>query len=278
MNKLTKAMNNSNQNRGNNILQIIILLLLIIVSIFVFVDKRDSGEKKPEEEESIYQEPPRDCRQEYDQLLQEKYNSIKDAGEAARRFLKDFDFEEQCSECCDEIRKMEAEFVNMESLFNNVDNDIPEDRYCSFISMVKANDNVFSGSSYEAVRKTWEYLKDEKKYYYLRERLNLIEESDIMPYLVDFAIDLAKARYDKWDVVGRECYILNDRLEEFSIVEGLFAKRGVCIVHVAMKGAKWYNRNRIGYVEYQVEGTLNILTSCDVSFSRGSHKLICEEN
>lgn len=271
-------MNNSNQNRGNNILKIIILLLLIIVSIFVFVDKRDSGEKKPEEEESIYQEPPRDCRQEYNQLSQEKYNSIKEARDAARSFLLDFNNEEQCIECCNEIREMEDEFVNMDNLFSNVDNSAPKNRYCAYIKMVESNDNVFSRSSYEAVRKTWEYLKDEKKYYYLRERLNLIEESDIMPYLGDFAIDLAKARYDKWDVVGRECYILNDRLEEFSKVEGLFAKRGVCIVHVAMKGAKWYNRNRIGYVEYQVEGTLTILTSCDVSFSRGSHKLICEEN
>lgn len=265
-------MDNSNQRRGNSIIQIIVILLLIVLSLFVFVPRCDSD--KNTNSESQEQEPSRDCRQEYNQLSQEKYNSIKEARDAARSFLLDFNIEEQCFECCDEIRKMEDEFVNMDNLFSNVDNSAPKNRYCAYIKMVESNDNVFSRSSYEAVRKTWDYLKDEKKDYYLKARLNLINENDFKPYLIAFAKDLAISRYGGRGmvVVDKGCYILNVDLEDIYQVEGKAAKRGVCTVHIEMKGGLvgW----RKGYVEYRVEGQLYISPSeCNVRFSKGHHEL-----
>lgn len=264
-------MKNSDQNRGNNIIQIIVILLLIILSVFVFVRKCDSSKKTEPEQPT---EPCRDCRQEYNQIIQEKYYSTQDAIKAAQNFLLDFNIEEQCIECCDEIRKIEAEFTCMDSLFSNVDNSVPKDRYCAFFSMVKSNDNVFSNSSYETVRKTWEYLKDKERGKYVRERLSLINENDFKPYLIAFAKDLAISRYGGRGmvVVEKGCYILNVDLEDIYQVEGKAAKRGVCTVHIEMEGGLWGWRK--GYVEYRVEGQLYISPSgCNVRFSKGHHEL-----
>ena len=235
-----------------------------------------SSKDNPTPDTLFGNKPSRDCQQECNQLLQEKYYSVEEALSATRDFWSDFIDEEQCSECRDEVRKMENEFLNMDNLFSNIDRKDPEDRYCAFLSMVKSNDVTFSRSSFEAVRKTWEYLKEEKKDEYLNERLSLIDEDDFKPYLMDFAKQLAMSRYGKRKmvVVDSECYIINNQVKEISVVEGKCAKLGACTVHVEMKGNFLHLGWRTGYVEFSVEGVLGISESgCDVFFSKGNHEI-----
>lgn len=264
-------MKKANQNHNSSIFQMIVLLLL---NLSLFVCSCDSGKNtntlfEPQKNSK----PTRDCRQEYNQLSQKKYYSISEARKASQSFLSDFNIEEQCYECCDEVRKMEAEFANMDILFSNVDNSMPENRYCAFCYMVKSNDNVFSRSSYEAVRKTWEYLIAEKKDDYLRERLNLIEEDDFKPYLINYAKELASEWYGGGGPSGwivKDWYILNNEMEGVMPVDGKAARKCACTVHINMEGAMGLGL-RSGSVDIWVEGVLGIGTDCNVFFSKGAY-------
>ena len=219
--------------------------------------------------------PSRNCQQEFNQLVQKKFYSTGEARSAALDFLCEFN-NGQYPECIEQVRQMDDEVAEMEKLFADVADNRPIDRYCAFCSMVKSNDYTFSRSSFESVRKTWEYLMDEKGDDYLRERVNLIDENEFKPYLMSFAKDIACERFgSSWVMTSGGCYILNNQLEEVTPVDGKAAKRGVCTVHVSMEGALFGLRK--GYVEIQVEGILGVSDSgCNVFFSKGNHRIVHE--
>lgn len=217
----------------------------------------------------------RDCRQEYNQLSVEEYHDLYDAKTAMRSFLADFDDKSECFDCCGNVQQMEAEFANMDNLFSDVDLKMPKEQYCAFVTMVNSNSSRFSGSSFEAVRNTWAYLVKEKKDYYLRERLDLIDQSEFTPHLISFAKELAEDWYGGGGPTGwvvKNSYVLNNAMSPVNEVEGVCAKRCSCTVHVDMEGAMGLGL-RSGSVEILVEGTLDISGSgCNVVFAKGGYE------
>lgn len=252
-----------------------IALLPVFIALLMGCDRSSTG---------ITSEPPKpqNCQQAYKQLSTKEFHSLQEAKTATRDFLSKYKGDEKCSVCYDIAEQIESEFVIMDNLLLNIDNSSPKQRYCDFMSMVNTNKKTFSSSSFETVRKTWNYLVAEKKDTYRKERLDLIDEKEFKPYLMQMAKDRALEWYGGrlLVVVDEDCYILNDELVELYGVEGKAAKRGVCTVHVAMQGYFKDKKNgnkrkldvgRIGAVEIRVEGTLKLSDSnCNISFAEGS--------
>ena len=119
----------------------------------------------------------------------------------------------------------------------------------------------------------------------MKERLDSIDEDDFKPYLMNYAIDLAKTWYRKFNVVNLGCEILNDEVD-VNVVEGKNEKRGFCWVLVEMEGKgfkrggnfeKWFpkvvdKRRRRGTFKIGVEGTLKVSeTNCNLVFYKGNY-------
>lgn len=222
---------------------------------------------------------PQDCQQVYEQLSTTEFHSLQEALDATSNFLTEFD--DQCPVYAN-VRSLQTKFNEMNQLFLDIDNGTaPKQRYCDFISKVKTDGNMYKSSDIEAVRSTWNYVVNEKKQEYMRQRLESIDDEEFMPRLKNYVLDEVKRWYPKFRV--EEGYVLNERMEDMSVVEegGKLAMRGACIVHVEMKGdrnklgEKWFPRideryRKVGYVEVWAEGTMRLSDSnCDVKFSRG---------
>lgn len=250
--------------------------------LIVFVALLMMGNSCKKQDKTI-SNPQVSFSQEYDELTTKEFHSLREARLATSDFLSTYYDEENDSECYKKVEQMEIEFAKMSDLFMNVENSAPKQRYSDFLSMVKSNDKVFSGSFFESVRSTWSYLVAEKKEAYMKERLDMVDEADLQSYLMTYAKDLAMDWYggQNWVVVDKECYIENGELEDLYMVDGKVAKRGTCVVYVKMEG-KWHknkkgeNRRfdvgREGAVEIWVEGTVTLSESGRVVFSRGGKK------
>lgn len=253
----------------------VLALLPVLTAVFFISVCSSCGSRNTSEPDSLLGiKPSRNCQQEYDQLIAKKFYTLREAKSATLDFLAYFTEDGQCPECCEKVRQMEGEFIVMDDLFSNVENSGSRNRYCSYIQMVRANGDRFSRSSFEAVRKTWKYLTDEKSDLYMRERLNLIDKNDFTSYLVGYAKDLAVEWYGGGGPAGwivKDWYILNNEMGDVVQVDGQAAKRCSCTVHVNMEGAMGLGL-RSGSVEIWVEGTLGIAaSSCEVFFSKGGY-------
>ncbi|MBQ6304969.1 MAG: hypothetical protein IJK78_00230 [Bacteroidales bacterium] len=219
--------------------------------------------------------PSRDCQQEYMQLSIKEFHSLNEAKKAVRDFLNEFEDNAQCSECITNVKQMETAFFGMDNLFSNIDNSLPKDRYCAFKSMV--NSNGFSGTPYETVRLTWNYLVEDKKETYIKDRLEAIDENDFKPRLMKYAREIAEQAWgNRFDVMDCEVY----GEVEVSIVDGKMAKCGTCNkVGVYMegnflpkgRGKRFRERFRKrATVYFKVGGTLKLSESnCEMVFDRG---------
>jgi len=225
------------------------------------------------------------CREAYNELSTKEFHSVKEARDAAKEFLSKFADKEQCSDCYDKAVQMNSEFIAMDDLLSNIDKGGADDDYCAFMSMVKSNNKTFANSKFETVKLTWNYLVGDLKASYMKERLDSIDEDDFKPYLMNYAIDLAKTWYRKFNVVNLGCEILNDEVD-VNVVEGKNEKRGFCWVLVEMEGKgfkrggnfeKWFpkvvdKRRRRGTFKIGVEGTLKVSeTNCNLVFYKGNY-------
>ena len=254
--------------------------LPVLTALFFIGVCSSCGSGNNSKQDSLFdqnQKPARNCQEEYNQLATKKFYDLQEARSAVSDFLSAFNIEGDCAECCDKVRQIENEFVDMANLFSNVDNSAPTNRYCAYLQMVKSNEGRFSNSSFETVRKTWKYLTDDKSDSYLRERLALIDEDEFKHYLIDYAKELAEEWYGGGGPSGwivKDWYILNNEMGDVVKVDDKAAKRCSCTVHVNMEGAMGLGL-RSGSVDIWVEGTLGIAaSSCNVFFSKGGYNKI----
>lgn len=238
----------------------------------------------------------KNCQKEYEQLSTTEFHSLQEADSTIGVFLSKFDGKKKCVEYCDKVKQMGEEFNTMSNKFSAIDNSLPKKQYCAFISMVNTNDNTFSTSSFNAVKKTWDYLVTEKKETYMRERFDLIDEDELGDHLMEYAIKVANRVGDNWRVIKDGCYIINNDIEIERDVENKVVK-GNCTVCVLMeKRMPWwwefvggvieiffprvgnivahvvetFGRNVSAAVMIEVEGALEVSeSSCNVDFSRG---------
>ena len=224
------------------------------------------------------------CNQEFNDFVAKEFNTTEEARKTISEYLSAFINETQCFECCEMMRQIEAEFVEMDNLFSIVDGNTDKNRYCAFAQMMKSDGDRFSNSRFETVRKTWKKVTDEKNDIYAKERLDLINEDDFRNEMLKFAEDLATEWYGKggkktgWHVCGSS---INGKMEIVS-VEGKPAKRCTCEVKVDMKGnliqKEGTLRNAIqrkGSTVIRVEGTIEIDSSdCSLFFEEGDYDQI----
>lgn len=212
------------------------------------------------------------CKQDYSQLSVMEFHSLDSANLAMDAFLNEFNGNERCSEYCTKVTQMKNMFGEMRDLFSDVDGNLPKDRYCAFVSMTKSNNDSFRDSPYETVRLTWNYLVRKKKDIYAEERLDLIEESEFGPKLVNYAKELARQMFGTQFNIVR-VLIANGEIKT-DIVDGRMAKRGACIVYVHMEGkfspVDCLKRHTI--LKYSVEGTFKLSESdCQLVFAEGDY-------
>lgn len=219
----------------------------------------------------------RECQQEYDQLSTTEFQSLLEADTAIGLFLSKYEGKKKCLEYYSKAEQMRQDFSTMRNEFFNIDNNIaPKDRYCAFFSLVNSHNDTFSNSDFEAVRNTWNYLVNDKKVTYMRDRLNAIDYNEFVPHLKKYVLKEVSRWYPKFKVV--DSYVLNEQMEEMSVVEegDKLAMKGVCIVHLELLGNRmpwagdWIPR-KTGFLEVWAEGTMRISddSNCNVSFSRG---------
>lgn len=211
------------------------------------------------------------CQQDYEQLSMTEFHSLSEAQKAIGDFLSKYEDSKRCTEYCDKVRQMKVEFEGMEKLFTNIDNSDPEQQYCEFIATVNSKGESFSKSSYEIVRKTWNYLENEKKDAYLRKRLDKIDDNLFKSYLESYAVDIASRLCgSKYSV--DDYYTLKEQIETtLDETGGELKKIGSCIVHVDMVKERFLLPDKWGYVEIRVEGAMSISDfNCKPCFAKGS--------
>ena len=213
-----------------------------------------------------------------------EFHSLSEAKTVIDDFLSRYEDSKKCAEYCDQVKQMKNEFADMDHLFSDVDDSDPEQRYCEFLTMVNSNKTAYSHSNFETVQKTWNYLVEEKKVVYQRERLDLIEEDDFKPYLVESAIASASRRKPGFRVNGY--YLLDDQVT-ISLEEngGKLSKKGSCTIGVEMIGncfSNWGfidNFRRTAYLEIVAEGCIKVSEhNCYGSFSKGHVEVVQESN
>lgn len=219
------------------------------------------------------------CQQDYEQLSMTEFHSLSEGLEAIGDFLSKYDNSKRCSEYCDKVKQVKTEFMDMEYLFSDVDNSDLEQRYCEFVAMVNSNKTTFSHSNFEAVQKTWNFLVDTKRVVYQRERLDLIDENEFKPYLLDLAREKASRWKRDFDVI--DYYIIHEQVKT-SVVEtgGNLKKQGSCTVHVDLVGnllpdGYFESYRRTAYLDITVEGSMKISDSnCETSFAKGNVSIL----
>lgn len=226
------------------------------------------------------------CQQEYSQLSVMEFHSLDSANLAMGAFLDEFNGNKRCLEYCTKVTQMKNMFGEMRDLFSDVDDNLPQDRYCAFVSMTKSNNSAYRECPYETVRLTWNYLVGKKKDIYAKERLDWIEESEFRPKLMNYAEKLAEQWFHKFRVESAQ--ILNGKVDMDVVVDKL-EKHGSCEVLVNMGGNflkengpvhRWvpgvYDYiHKTGTVKIKVEGTFRLSTSsCEVSFFEGDCEML----
>lgn len=214
----------------------------------------------------------KNCEEEYQILSEQEFHSIETAKKLTNQFLNDFSGQDNSGLYCDNVKKMQKEFEEMGALFSKID--VQEHSSTKTLyeeSLSKGH--KFSGSDFQSVRKTWEYMYDTKLDEYREKDLRTINDRTFRADLQAFAQQLCNERwgggvFSSWTIT--RCYLINNEITVEN-VDGKYAKKGFGTYHIAMEGSVLGVRS--GSVDVYVEGTMGLNNYGDIFFQPGNHQM-----